>query len=278
MDFRFVIRRKSKSPPDRVFSRGGPDNGKVGIVYAGLSDKGNHRELNEDAFGVYPDDPLAYSSTKGQLFIVADGMGGHLSGKEASEIAIQTIRTEYFKNTSMGNSECLVQAFHLANTHIFKESEKRDRSQIMGTTCSALVLAGNMAQIAHLGDSRIYRVRGEHIDQVTEDHTEATDLIRAGILSEDDAPHYPRRSAINRALGVEAEVDIEIHKDIPLQEPDCFVLCTDGLAAVSDHEIRGVVQNGSPQDACLRLIKISRRLGSRDNATVIVLKFMRGIT
>jgi protein phosphatase len=275
MDFRLIIRRKSKSPPGEAFSRGRRGNDKVGVVYAGLSDKGSHRELNEDAYGVYFDDPLAYSSAKGQLFIVADGMGGHVSGKEASEIAIQTIRTEYFKNSSMGNSECLVQAFHLANTHIFKESEKRDLSQIMGTTCSALVLAGNKAQIAHVGDSRIYRISGDQIEQITQDHAEAADLIRAGILNEEDAQYYPRRSAINRALGVEADVDVEIHKDIPLKKGDCFVLCTDGLAAVAEREIHSIVQNRSVQDACRDLVEISRGLGSSDNATVIVLKLTK---
>jgi len=180
MDFRMIMRRKRRLPTAGSPSPGATEKNKLAIVYAGLSNKGTQRESNEDSFGVYPDDPNAYSGKKGQLFIIADGMGGHTSGKEASETAIQIIQSDYFANPLKNNSECLLQAFRRANPRIFGESKKRDSDQIMGTTCSALIVAGKTAQVAHVGDSRIYRISRDEIEQITQDHTEVIDLIKIG--------------------------------------------------------------------------------------------------
>lgn len=275
MNFRLIVQRKGGRHEMGSPSPGPADENRPGIVYAGLSNKGTQRESNEDSFGVFPDDPNAHSGKKGQLFIIADGMGGHTFGKEASETAIQTIQSDYFANPLKNNSECLLQAFRRANTRIFGESKKRDSDQIMGTTCSALVLAGKTAQVAHVGDSRIYRISRDNIKQITQDHTEVIDLIKIGFLNREQAQHYPRRSALNRALGAEPEVEIEIHKDVSLREGDSFVLCTDGLAKVEPEEIKNIVQAHSVQQACRQLIELSQKLDDGDNATVIVLKLTK---
>ena len=272
MNLRFLIRRKLKSPSTEAAFPGDIGTAEPAVVYAGLSDKGTQRELNEDSYGVFPDNPEAYYAPKGQLFLVADGMGGHMAGKEASQSAIQIIQSAYFEDSCKDLSECLAKAFRKANSHILQESEKRDSLQKMGTTCSALVLAGKRAQIAHVGDSRIYRIRDDEIEQITQDHTEVANLIETGFLTIEEAQTYPRRSTVNRALGVESEIEIDLHKNISLQRGDFFILCTDGLSKTTPVEMKNIVLACPAQEACRKLIELSRQHGGGDNATVIVLK------
>jgi len=272
MIWRWIIRRKSRPVSASSSPRSGREHAGLGIDYAVLSTKGGQRESNEDSFGVFPGDPLTLSGKKGRLFILADGMGGHTSGKEASEAAVKIILGNYFTNPQEGNLECLQQAFRKANARIFEISKKRDSEQIMGTTCSALIVAGKMAQIAHVGDSRIYRISGGRMEQLTQDHTEVLDLVKAGLMNKEQAENYPRLHALNRALGVESEVNIDTRPDVPLKRGDCFVLCTDGLALVAPDEIKNIVQTSSAQQASEKLIELSQQLDGGDNATVIVVK------
>ena len=142
----------------------------------------------------------------------------------------------------------------------------------MGTTCTALVMKGNRACIAHVGDSRVYRINRRKIEQLTSDHSKVAELMREGVLTEKQAKTHPQRSILSRALGVGESVEVDIIDDITLRSGDFFLLCTDGLAKVTDDEIESIVLSNSVQDACEKLINVAIDRGGDDNVTVQMIR------
>ena len=209
---------------------------------------------------------------KGVLFIVADGMGGHTGGKEASKLAVDIVSDEYYSSTSDVITNALLYAFKNANLKIHQSSMDAPQFNKKGTTCSALVLAYDQAHIAHVGDSRIYKIADGNIIQFTNDHTEVGEMFRKGILTEEEAKNHPSKSVLVRAMGIEADVEVDLIENILLNSGDCFVLCSDGLAKVEKEEIKNVVLNNSPEDACKKLISLANEAGGKDNVTVQVIK------
>lgn len=241
------------------------------ILYYGLSDIGLIREENQDSFGKFPGDDLNLYQKKGLLFIIADGIGGHIGGKEASQSAVDIISSEYFTLNYEIVTDALSYAFKNANNKIYKSSVNIPQFQKKGTTCTALVLANGLAHIAHVGDTRIYRIKGDKLEQLTDDHTHVEELLRKGIITNTEAKEHPSKSILVRALGIEEIIDVDIIKDIPLNPGDRFVLCTDGLSKISKEEIKTVVLNNSPEDTCKKLIAMANESGGTDNATVQVI-------
>jgi protein phosphatase len=270
--FPFLTRQKNKPRDAQSDSSTSPEKSVDRLEYASLSDIGLQRSVNQDSYGVFPGDGQSVPGSKGRLFIVADGIGGHVGGNTASEMAVKIIKEEYFKDDSEDISESLLKAFQKANKLICDELSCSDPYLKMGTTCSALVLASQFGCIAHIGDSQILHILNEKITQLTQDHTIIADLMRRGAITKEEAKKHPEKRVLSRALGIEAEVEIDILSNIPLQDKQSFVLCTDGLAKVTHEEIKNVVLAEPPKEACRLLVQLANDRGGGDNVTVQVIK------
>jgi protein phosphatase len=242
------------------------------IEYASLSDPGRVRENNEDSCsGIIPDDGDARAGS-GALFIVADGMGGHRGGEIASGLAVKTIGEQYYQSEGDA-TKALLSAFNAANAAIFGEASADATLMGMGTTCTALALRGGEAYVAHVGDSRAYLVRDGDVRQITMDHSLVGEMVRSGIISDEDARTHPKRHVITRSLGVQESIETDtLESPLPARAGDTFVLCSDGLTSyVEADEIRGVVGSESPAEACKSLVALANNRGGRDNITVLVI-------
>jgi len=142
----------------------------------------------------------------------------------------------------------------------------------MGTTLSILALTDNIAHIAHVGDSRIYLLRDGKLIQLTTDHTKVEELKRAGIINKEEAKNHPEKSVLNRALGVKEHVRVDISSDIQVKPGDIFILCTDGLANVTQDELLNISQKETPRRACQKFIDLANERGGHDNSTVQLVK------
>ena len=199
-------------------------------------------------------------------------MGGHSGGQQASHLAVDVVRQAYFSYPTSKPAEGLKRAFMEANRSIYNSAALDASLKGMGTTCTALIMRENRAYIAHVGDSRVYRIRRRKIEQLTSDHSKVAELMREGVLTQKQAKTHPQRSILSRALGVEESVEVDIIDDITIRSGDFFLLCTDGLAKVTDDEIQSIVRSNSVQDACEQLINVANDRGGDDNVTVQVIR------
>lgn len=242
------------------------------IEYATLSDTGRVRERNEDACGGFVPGEQATLRERGALFVVADGMGGHRGGEVASRLAVGTIQASYFGAQGVEPKEALVRAFEEANTSILNQATADATLFGMGTTCTAMVINAAAAHFAHVGDSRAYTFRGGLLRQITQDHSLVGEMVRSGIISDEDARIHPKRNVITRSLGVQENVETDTPETpMPIELGDTFVLCSDGLTAyASNEDISRVLRSSPPEDACRQLVDMANQRGGRDNITVIV--------
>ena len=249
------------------------------IRYAAKTDVGMKRTHNEDYFSLIEDE---------QLFIVADGMGGHASGEVASKMAAETIgefyaRTRadeevtwpYKMDRSLSYIENrLVCAIKLANLRIFETSCRDIRYKGMGTTIVSTLVAGDKAYVAWVGDSRVYRVRDGAIQQITRDHSLLEDYKEAKPdMTEEEERNFPHKNVITRALGMRetVQVDIRAHQ---IKSGDLFLLCSDGLSGmVHDDAINQISVNAkSLERAVAELVDAANRNGGTDNVTTLMLQ------
>ncbi len=250
------------------------------LTYGIASDVGRLRTNNEDAcFGMQWHSVTVDERPDFGFFIVADGMGGHLDGERAAGIAVQTLAAEMLqrvytpllRNFEASSSptilDSLVSAAERANLAVVQDVPGG------GTTLSAVAIVGNLAYLAHVGDSRAYLVHGKIIEQLTTDHTLVQRLIQMKELTPEQAVHYPQKNVLYRAIGQNEELKIE--RMIRTLPPGAhIVLCTDGLwDLVDDGTICKVVRTAStPQAACNQLVRLANERGGIDNISVIVLK------
>jgi serine/threonine protein phosphatase PrpC len=245
-----------------------------GVELAGISDIGCQRENNEDQYAYWEpatDEEFAY---KGRLAIVADGMGGHQGGQEASRIAIETIQ-EVFAETTGGHPQSLLLAgFQAAHQRILRHADGHPELHGMGTTATAIVVVDKQLFYAHVGDSRLYLVRGGNIVRLTHDHSYVGRLVDNGVISSAEAEIHPQRHILTAALGAGGEISPETpEQPMALQQGDVLVLCTDGLwGLLSENEIQSAVANGEPSEACQALIKMTKARGGPDNITLQVIR------
>lgn len=209
-----------------------------------------------------------------RLFVVADGMGGHEDGERASRSAVEVVREAYFADPSRPPEERLRRALEAANARVFEQAQGLGEGQTMGTTCTALALVGAEAFLAHVGDSRAYRVGRAGIRQLTRDHTLVEVLQREGVLSEAEAAAHPRRHALVRAIGIRPEVEVDTGRLEPPRPGEAFVLCSDGLAGVSEDELGALVRERPAQEAADALVALANERGGLDNVTVLVVKIV----
>lgn len=223
------------------------------------SETGLVRRGNEDSYLVQE-----------PLFVVADGMGGHIAGDVASSTAVDVITNEA-AHADAANPETLAQIVRAANARIFQRAEDDKSLHGMGTTCTLLMLDAGRAHIAHVGDSRAYLFRSDHLDQLTEDHTLVGRMVREGRLTAEEAVRHPQRSVITRALGVDPEVDVDV-STVNLEDGDRVLLCSDGLSSmIPDTAISEVLAaEAGAQSAADRLVDLALEAGGEDNVTVVV--------
>jgi serine/threonine protein phosphatase PrpC len=247
---------------------------KPGIEIASLTDVGLQRANNEDSYLYWEPVSDADFRRKGRLAIIADGMGGYEGGQEASRLAIETVRHVYDAGFSGDPQETLLQALTTAHETIQRYGEEHPQFQGMGTTCTALSIVGNELFFAHVGDSRLYLIRGTSVSRLTRDHSYVGRLVESGIVRSEDAETHPQRHILTAALGSGRDVLPDIPPlPIALQEGDTLVLCTDGLwSLVPESELGQVAQSNPPQQACSELVNLALERGGPDNITVLVLR------
>jgi protein phosphatase len=240
------------------------------IKWAGLSDQGPVRDNNEDYIASHvPDDPQLRAQ-KGYILTVADGVGGNRAGEVASSRATAHLIEGYYASANRSPSAALQGAFQQTNLHICDLGMTCPEFRRMETTLSALVLVGSHAYIAHVGDSRIYHLRGTQITQITHDHSEVAELVRMQILTPEEAQHHPRRNIITRSVGSELMLPIDTFS-LKLARDDYFILCTDGLwEPLVEREIAAIVGGADTQQACQELIDLALAHGTSDNLSVQV--------
>lgn len=245
------------------------------LLAYGRTDKGITRTNNEDSF---------HSEAEIGLFIVADGMGGYAAGEVAGRMAVDVIRDhikksfikdepfiggrndDYAKPTNR-----LASGIRLANQVIYEAARNNPSWSGMGTTVAAVLLAGNTLSIAHVGDSRVYLVRADSIEQLTDDHSLVSEQVRQGLLTKEEAEKSNVRNVITRALGKEQSVEVDLN-ETAVMEGDRIILCSDGLTSmVPDDVILSTVASvHEPDKACGTLIDIANKNGGKDNITTVL--------
>jgi serine/threonine protein phosphatase PrpC len=248
------------------------------IVASGLTDVGLKREGNEDSYSL--DDSL-------HLYIVADGMGGHLAGEVASQIAVDMINKSYHKwveketpedelfgfpdSTVSPRGNYIISSIRLANRVIYEMAMEYEQYHGMGTTVVVLLVTPSRVIAANVGDSRIYLVRDDgHIERLSKDHTIVSEQVEMGVMTEEEAATSPLKHILTRNLGSSEDVEPEIFELEPANN-DRYLLCSDGLTdLVNDGELLEMVQNeDDPNQLCHRLLDKVLKRGAHDNTTLV---------
>jgi PPM family protein phosphatase len=250
------------------------------ITFEAITDVGRKRKGNEDSLFV---------NAKEQLFVVADGMGGHAAGEVASKVAVDSIN-EFVELTS-GDEEItwpfgldenisydgnrLKTAIRYANRKVLEATQERAEYEGMATTVCAVLVDGDSANLGHVGDSRVYLHRDQELTQLTADHSWVNEQIQSGVISADQARSHPLRNVVTRALGGKPDltVDMQVHK---ANAGDILLLCSDGLTTMIPDEDIGKILDESEGDlekAAKSLVATANARGGEDNITVLLIRF-----
>ena len=247
----------------------------MGLDAFGHSDTGKQRVRNEDNYLCLQ---LA-SDADVYLLAVADGMGGHVGGALASELAVKSLRkvvTHLLHSTVFDGTpaDILRRGFGEANREIIAEAKEDEGLKGMGTTLVAALLLGERATIANVGDSRCYHLGAERLRQVSRDHSWRAEQLRLGELSTEDIARSPFRGMITRALGLEVDLEVDVF-DLIMAPGELLLLCTDGAhGQVSDDQIEMLARSSVDAEAvCRELIRQSNEAGGIDNVTCVTARF-----
>ena len=250
--------------------------GQYRVRFAGKTDVGQVRALNEDNLLV--PDTLA-------IGVVSDGMGGHACGEVASEITVATI-DEYYKQTAeevpvtwpfrvpqlQAERNRMITAIKLANSRIFEQAAADKEKKGMGCTVDAIFFAQGRAYVGHVGDSRVYRLRGKQLTQITEDHSLLNDYKRMKEMSGEEMAKFPHKNVVVRALGLAEQVAVDVIVD-EFHLGDIYILCSDGLTdMVMDEQILDLVEKRRQRldGACTALVDAANEAGGKDNITALL--------
>ena len=235
----------------------------------GLTHTGKVRNNNQDAFIIVNEN----ISSLPNLYIVADGMGGHLAGEVASQTSIKAF-CAYINNTKASGDDLgayLAEAALYANTKVFEDSLKNSEYMGMGTTFTAMTISKNIGYITHIGDSRIYLINNHEIKLLTTDHTYADELIRLGRITKQEALYHPNKHVLTRALGTDEEVKVDTFV-FEITKGDKLLMCTDGLSnMIHEDEMKEIVLNRDAEVAINNLIMAANQNGGVDNITSILI-------
>jgi serine/threonine protein phosphatase PrpC len=248
------------------------------MKFGARSDTGCVRENNEDSYRIAPD--LS-------LFVLSDGMGGLEAGEIASRMAVDAVLAQYREaeanpdlplrgepvESVSAASNRLASAIRFANDQIYRAAQQDTGQRGMGATIVAVKCTDHRMSVAHVGDSRIYRLRAGKLEQLTNDHSFVAEQVRNGKMTQEEADHSTMQNVLVRALGVDPGVDVDL-SEVPLIEGDTVLLCSDGLTReLSDEQIAAVLgETRNPETAAAELVDLAKRAGGGDNVTVIVLR------
>lgn len=244
------------------------------LQHAAVSDIGMRRATNQDSYAVVLASGMEAWRQSGHLFVVADGMGAHAAGELASEMAVAGITHRYHKYHNLSAPEALHRSIQETNAEVHQRGQANIDFLNMGTTTSVLVLLPQGALVAHVGDSRVYRQRGDRLEQLTFDHSLVWEIRASGQFEGNDelAKTVPK-NIITRSLGPNATVQADFEGPFPLEMGDTFLLCSDGLTGlVEDDEIGAILASLTPDDASQALTDLANLRGGHDNITVIVVR------
>ncbi|NLN06416.1 MAG: Stp1/IreP family PP2C-type Ser/Thr phosphatase [Firmicutes bacterium] len=243
------------------------------MLAAGISDQGRVRPNNEDRYLILDESPLL-------LLAVADGMGGHAAGEVASSMALDVIRSyldshrqKLLQAAAQGKTllPYLEKMLALANAQILQSSGENCEYNGMGTTLTMILHVLEMSWLAHIGDSRAYLFREQSVQQLTEDHTLVSQLVKNGQIRAEEASDHPQRNILTRALGTDKDPGFDIIP-LSLRKGDRLLLCTDGLHShVGAEEIAGIIaESSNREEAVKKLVNLANARGGTDNITVIL--------
>jgi serine/threonine protein phosphatase PrpC len=240
------------------------------IEFGAQSDQGKVRTSNEDS---------CIANVESEIFLIADGMGGHAAGEIASQIAASTVEEVVANTKSWSNVEDLLQfAVQKANMRVYETQKLKPEYRGMGSTLTVLKFLGNHYYVAQVGDSRAYLLRESVLRQLTRDHSLVWPLFESGLITKDEIARHPQKNLITRSIGTHPDVEVDLETGAAL-EGDIFLLCSDGLTDVlSDQEIEHVLTSidGGPQEISERLICAANSGGGPDNVTAIVVYLAPG--
>ncbi len=250
----FFVHRSPEQPKSKA-----EENLPAGILSAFRTDVGKVRANNQDA-------PIV--SEKLRLYGVADGMGGHKGGEVASTSARDDLLRELEGKTP--SVATLSSAIEEVNRQIYHQQEHDDALTGMGTTLSVLWMSDNFVYIGHVGDSRVYLLRDGEFKQMTLDHSLVEQLVREGVLTEEEAQNHPMRNIITRAIGTDESVEVDVVVE-ERRKGDLWLACSDGLhGLVDDRQIRDALRQYAPEKAADVLLKAALDAGGRDNVTLVI--------
>lgn len=223
-----------------------------------MTDIGRVRARNEDSFLIDPD---------ASLYVVADGMGGHAAGDVASQTAVAAFSAAFHETGSV------LTAMQSANRAVIERAAAEPGKAGMGTTLTAVHLRGRRMSLAHVGDSRLYRLRAGELSQITRDHTVAQDMIEAGTLTRLGAMHHPANSMLTRSLGSRGDVDVDLLEE-ELRPGDVLLLCSDGLTGmITDADLASILDQDKPLEGiATELIEAANLRGGLDNITALLVR------
>jgi serine/threonine protein phosphatase PrpC len=241
------------------------------VTVACKTDIGCVRENNEDKFEYYLSESEPLLAVRGLVFVVCDGMGGHAAGQIASEIACKSFLYAYLHHESADPEEAARTAVSHANRFVRDAAMAIPERRGMGCTLSALMLVQDRAITAQVGDSRVYRLRGDQLTQLTAEHTFVEELVASGLMDREAASRDPRSHVLTRAIGVEDTVQPEIlsHDLLP---GDVFLLCSDGVTNLVSNERIAELLHLPPSEAAWTLVNEALQAGGHDNATAVVVR------
>ena len=250
----FFVHRSPEQPKSKA-----EENLPAGILSAFRTDVGKVRANNQDA-------PIV--SEKLRLYGVADGMGGHKGGEVASTSARDDLLRELEGKTP--SVAALSGAIEEVNRQIYHQQEHDDALTGMGTTLSVLWMSDNFVYIGHVGDSRVYLLRDGEFKQMTLDHSLVEQLVREGVLTEEEAQNHPMRNIITRAIGTDESVEVDVVVE-ERRKGDLWLACSDGLhGLVDDRQMRDALRQYAPEKAADVLLKAPLDAGGRDNVTLVI--------
>ena len=250
----FFVHRSPEQPKSKA-----EENLPAGILSAFRTDVGKVRANNQDA-------PIV--SEKLRLYGVADGMGGHKGGEVASTSARDDLLRELEGKTP--SVAALSGAIEEVNRQIYHQQEHDDALTGMGTTLSVLWMSDNFVYIGHVGDSRVYLLRDGEFKQMTLDHSLVEQLVREGVLTEEEAQNHPMRNIITRAIGTDESVEVDVVVE-ERRKGDLWLACSDGLHGLGDdRQMRDALRQYAPEKAADVLLKAALDAGGRDNVTLVI--------
>ncbi len=245
------------------------------LQYAAVSHIGMRRLNNQDSCVVVPAEDDAAWQLRGHLFVVADGMGAHAAGELASKMAVDGVAHHYGQRAQLSPPEALLQAVRDTNAEIHQRGQVNSEFHNMGTTCSVLTLLPQGALIAHVGDSRVYRIREQVIEQLTFDHSLVWEMRAANPRMVEEGLFQIPKHVITRSLGPQAEVQIDLEGPLATQSGDTYLLCSDGLTGrVEDAEIGLIAGQLPPEDAGRFLVDLANLRGGPDNITILLARIL----